>query len=234
VKRELLRRLSRLCCCWTVFLAQASPGSDAGINVLLIGDSTMAPRTGYGDALCASFAPHVTCLNLARGGRSSASYRAEGLWDQALRRAQERPGKTYLLIQFGHNDQPGKPGRSTDLETEFPVNMARYVDEAIGARLTPVLVTPLTRRTFREGKLHNDLIPWAEAVRRVAADKRVPLMDLNTHSAAAVAALGQAEADTLAMAPAPESGAEPDPKFDRTHLGPKGAQLFAGSRRDRS
>jgi pectinesterase len=230
-KKERLRRFADTClcalCCWTVVLAQASPGPDTNVNVLLIGDSTMAPRTGYGDALCAMFAPHVTCLNLARGGRSSASYRAEGLWDQALRRAEERPGQTYLLIQFGHNDQPGKPGRSTDLETEFPVNMARYVDEAIGARLTPVLVTPLTRRTFREGKLHNDLIPWAEAVKRVAADKKIALLDLNTQSATAVSALGQAEADTLAMAPAPEGGAEPDPKFDRTHLGPKGAQLFS-------
>jgi lysophospholipase L1-like esterase len=35
-----------------------------------------------------------------------------------------------VLIQFGHNDQPGKPERSTDLATEFPVFMRQYVAEA--------------------------------------------------------------------------------------------------------
>ena len=52
--------------------------------VLLVGDSTMAPRTGYGEAFCARLAPELACLNLARGGRSTLSYRAEGLWDRLL------------------------------------------------------------------------------------------------------------------------------------------------------
>src|SRR5262245_9985634 len=86
-------------------------------RVVLVGDSTVAPLSGYGDALCARFAPDVTCLNLARGGRSSLSYRAEGLW-QAVQTLIVKPPYTrsYVLIQFGHNDQPGKPGRSTTLE----------------------------------------------------------------------------------------------------------------------
>jgi lysophospholipase L1-like esterase len=33
----------------------------------------------------------------------------------------------HVLIQFGHNDQPGKPGRSTDLATEFPINQTRLL-----------------------------------------------------------------------------------------------------------
>jgi len=36
---------------------------------------------------------------------------------------------TYVLIQFGHNDQPGEPGHSTDLATTFPANIARYAGE---------------------------------------------------------------------------------------------------------
>jgi hypothetical protein len=39
-----------------------------------------------------------------------------------------------------------KPGRSTDLATEFPANLCRYVAEALGAGAHPVLLTPLTRR----------------------------------------------------------------------------------------
>ena len=69
---------------------------------------------------------------------------------------------TYALIQFGHNDQPGKPGRSTDLVTEFPVNIARYVTETRAKAATPVLVTPLARRQFKAGKLDNDSVPRAE------------------------------------------------------------------------
>jgi len=216
------------------------------LRVILVGDSTMAPRTGYGDALCAMLMPGVDCINLARGGRSSASFRAEGLWGKTmdLLAPGDRAMSTWVLIQFGHNDQPGKPGRSTDLAVEFPANIERYVDDVKAAGAVPVLVTPLTRRIFRDGKLHNDLAPWAEATRRVAAAKRVPLIDLNTLSAEAVAAMGSAAADTLAQAPradsreaaaasGPAGSSRPEPatqaaaKFDYTHLGAKGADFFA-------
>jgi len=203
------------------------------VRVLLIGDSTMAKRTGYGDALCQRFSAQVTCVNLARGGRSSGSFRAEGLWDQAMQLM--RDGKpfsnTYVLIQFGHNDQPGKPGRSTDLVTEFPVNMARYVDEVRATGATPVLVTPLTRRVFRNGVLNNDLEPWSEAVRKIAAEKQVSLLDLNSESSAAVSRMGSLEADTFAMMPRPDPSAPAVPpdqdRFDHTHLGTKGAAYFS-------
>jgi pectinesterase len=181
----------------------------------------MATRTGYGDALCGLFRAEVSCINLARGGRSTRSFRADGSWERvtALLREREANRATYVLIQFGHNDQPGKAERTTDLATEFPANLARYADELKEAGATAVLVTPLTRRTFRDGALVNDLEPWAEAVRRTAREKRLPLLDLNADSAAAVASMGSAEADMLAMA------GEKD--FDRTHLGAKGAELFS-------
>jgi lysophospholipase L1-like esterase len=209
-------------------------------RVILVGDSTMAPRSGYGDALCARFKPEVRCLNLARGGRSSGSFRAEGLWDQVLGLLHDgSAGRSYVLIQFGHNDQPGKPGRSTDLVHDFPANLARYVDEARAAGATPILLTPLTRRSFRGPWLHSDLAPWAAATRQVAREKSVPLLDLNALSQDAVQAMGEAEADTLAMAPKPAPGmpvhpattaeraGAANPVFDRTHLGEKGARLFA-------
>ncbi|MFZ2988962.1 rhamnogalacturonan acetylesterase, partial [Ideonella sp.] len=191
--------------------------------VLLVGDSTMAPQTGYGDALCQRLEPAVACLNLARGGRSTLSYRAEGLWDRVLARLRAgAPGvPRQVLIQFGHNDQPGKPGRSTDLATEFPANLSRFVAEVRAAGGQPVLLTPLTRRSFKGGQLVNDLQPWAQAVREVAAAQRVPLIDLNASSSARVQALGTEQADLLAQGPAGT------PEFDRTHLGPRGACLFA-------
>jgi lysophospholipase L1-like esterase len=213
------------------------------IRVILVGDSTMATKSGYGDAFCARFTQDVSCINLARGGRSSGSFRAEGRWDEVQRLLGDGGAfkATYVLVQFGHNDQPGKPGRSTDFVTEFPVNMARYAQEAKALGGVPVLVTPLTRRTFHGRYLHNDLAPWADATRKAAAREHAVLLDLNADSHAAVQAMGQAEADTLAVAPPPAAVAADTPAdpnklepqgpaksgFDRTHVGAKGADLFA-------
>ncbi len=208
--------------------------SVAPVRVVLVGDSTMATRTGYGDALCKLFTAEVECVNLARGGRSSKSFRAEGLWDNVQtilshNRTSRSPRTTFVLIQFGHNDQPGKLGRSTDLVTEFPLNISRYVEEVQTGGGQAVLVTPLTRRSFKDGTLQNDLRPWAESVIKIAQDKFVAVIDLNAKSYAAVAAMGSTEADTLAEEPRPQATL-PDgvkSRFDYTHLGAKGAALFA-------
>lgn len=222
-------------------LAAAQSAAPAPVRVILVGDSTMATKSGYGDALCARFTAAVTCLNLARGGRSSSSFRQEGRWDEVQKLLKEGGGfsATYVLVQFGHNDQPGKAPRSTDLVTEFPANMARYASETKALGGVPVLVTPLTRRSFRGDWLHDDLAPWAAATRGAAAREHATLLDLNADSAALVQRMGQAEADTLAMAPplpVPAAGADPTKvetagaaksAFDRTHLGKKGADVFA-------
>jgi lysophospholipase L1-like esterase len=212
------------------------------IRVILVGDSTMASTSGYGDAFCARVNRANTCINLAKGGRSSGSFRAEGRWDEVegLLRGAAAYRATYVLIQFGHNDQPGKPGRSTDLKTEFPVNMARYVQEVKALGGVPVLVTPLSRRSFTNKVLENNLQPWAEVIRTTAAAQHVALLDLNAESYAAVQAMGEDEADTLAMAPRPDKATEASlasgkvevagaakSAFDRTHLGAKGAAYFS-------
>jgi lysophospholipase L1-like esterase len=185
-------------------------------------------------------------VNLARNGRSSKSYRAEGLWAKALALMAERGPwrRTYVFIQFGHNDQPGKPGRSTDLATEFGPNLEGYVADARAAGATPVLITPLTRREFKDGLLQDSLSPWAAAARRAAAHAHASLLDLASDSVFAVQTMGPVRALDLAQAPPPQAqidaaangttieapkppeGAH-SPYFDYTHLGPKGAALFA-------
>ena len=222
-------------------LDRPAPTPIRASKIVLVGDSTTAVQGGWGPAFCARHVTSfLTCTNLARGGRSTYNYRAEGSW--ALAEAEMRtPGyaRTWVLVQFGHNDQPGKPPRSTDLVSEFPANMARYAQETKALGGVPVLVTPLTRRSFKGQWLRDDLAPWAAAIRKVARQEHAALLDLNADSAAAVQAMGQQEADTLAMAPPPPAVAAPaDPNkvevagaaksaFDRTHLGKKGADLFA-------
>ncbi len=240
------------------------PRTDAPLiqayKIILVGDSTMAPGSGWASAFCASHVKSsIACLNLGRGGRSTRSYRAEGSWAIVLDEAKMRGYKaTYVLIQFAHNDQSEKSERWTDRKTEFPANLKRYVEEVRGAGAIPVLVTPLTRRDFKDGRLQNTLAEWSDEVRKVATAMKVPLVDLNAHSAALVQQLGAVDAAKLAMAeplPAelaaaqsgttlkartaeeaklPEAPAKPNGprgqfglKFDHTHVGAAGAQVFA-------
>ena len=233
--------------------AQTAPAAPEPIRhiqpskIILVGDSTTAVFGGWGPSFCGY---HVTsfmaCVNLARGGRSTSNYRGEGSWDVALSEMRTSGYRDiWVLIQFGHNDQPGKPGRSTDLASEFPANLKRYVEEVRATGAKPVLVTPLTRRSFTNGKLVNDLAPWAAAVRKVATEMKVPLIDLNADSSSAVDAMGSAAADRFAEVPpnvpqaaapiAPQGStevmvkpmAQPKLSFDHTHLGVEGADYFA-------
>jgi lysophospholipase L1-like esterase len=208
-------------------------------KIVLVGDSTTQVNSGWGGAFCATHVSAFTaCVNLARGGRSTYSYRAEGSWQNALNEM-VTPGytATYVLIQFGHNDQPGKPGRSTNLETEFPANLRLYVQEAREAGAIPVLLTPLTRRDFVGGKLHDNLGPWAEKVRQVAAEMKVPLIDLYARSQAAVQGLGPVEALRLAEIPPPPEVLEaakagnsiPTPKQTKTEVNVEQQKTAAGT-----
>jgi len=69
----------------------------------------------------------------------------------------------------------------------------------------PVLVTPLARRSFRNGSLQDDLQPWAEAVRAVAREMNVPLVDLHATSVEALQAMGPVAAIDLAETAPPQS-----------------------------
>ena len=127
----------------------------------------------------------------------------------------ERPD--YVFIQFGHNDQPGKGDRATNPDGDFQDNLRKYIDDsrAIGAQ--PVLVTPVARRTFEQGRAYTTLTPYAEGMRRVAKEKKVPLIDLHARSVQLFDELGdQATADFSASA------------SDRTHFSRKGAIEIAG------
>jgi len=188
---------------------------DRAIRFALAGDSTMTAKSGYGDGLKSQIAQSAAFYNGARGGRSSKSYRAEGHWAELLR---HKP--THVLIQFGHNDQPGKGlDRETDLPT-FRANLARYVDEARAAGATPILVTPLTRRNFTaEGRIRSDLGEWAEATKAVAAEKSVKLIDLHVKSIELLERLGPAVA--IAISPVKTDGT-----IDKTHLNAAGSALI--------
>src|SRR5689334_23355282 len=104
-------RISLLCSAAWISLLAGTPGMLASnlppIRIILVGDSTMALASGYGPGFCAAVVSEVTCLNMAKGGRSTKSYREEGSWAQVVETLARKDSSqaTYVLIQFGHNDQ---------------------------------------------------------------------------------------------------------------------------------
>jgi pectinesterase len=156
-------------------------------------------------------------VNLAASGRSSKSFLDEGRWTEALAKKGQ-----YYLIQFGHNDEPGKgPDRETAPGTTYRANIARFVDEARAIGATPVLVTSLVRRLYSEdGTIRSTPTPYVEAVRALAAEKRVPLVDLHAISRADAEHAGdEVWAD---LSPRDDQG-----QVDRTHLNAKGSDVVA-------
>jgi len=188
------------------------------IKIVLVGASTMTDEAGWGAGFARRLKPEAVCVNCARSGRSSKNYFGEGWWKKAL---DERPD--YVLIQFGNNDQPGKgPDRETDPKTTYPENMGRYVDEARAAGARPVFVTSLVRRQFdSDGKIHSSLTPYVEAVKRVAAEKHVPMIDMHTLSWQLHEKLGP-EASRKFNRTKPGDAEE---HLDKTHLSPEGADI---------
>jgi len=210
------------------------------VRIILVGDSTVAPGNGWGPGFCSDVTAQVTCVNMAKNGRSTNSYRAEGSWKDVIAALQHNGefSATWVFIQFGHNDQPGKP-MPADSATEFPANMRQYVQEVRETGARAVLITSLTRRTFKDGKLNDTLEPWASATKKAAAEEKVPVLDLNADSAAAVQKMGPTEANKFAMTAPPQAvidaalqgntitvPANPPTTFDYTHLGERGSVFF--------
>ncbi len=212
-----LHTFTALCVLLITSAASAADDKVHGtIRIALVGDSTVAASSGWGPAFEKMLGPGATCENFARGGQSSKSFRDQGWWQKAI---ETRPD--YVLIQFGHNDMPGKgPARETDPETTYRDNMLRFVEEARAAGAAPILVTSMARRTFQNGKIRGELAPWVEAVKKVAAEKNVPLVDLSGRSIALLEKMGPAAA--AIFDPATKDG-----RGDHTHLSPAGGEAMA-------
>ena len=194
-----------------------SHADETPTRIALAGDSTVTDQAGWGAAFAKLLGPNAQCLNFARGGQSSKSFRDLGNWKKVL---DSKPA--FVLIQFGHNDMPGKgPERETDPATTFPQNLTRFIEEARAIGAKPILVTSLARRTFDKGKIRGELKPWADAATKVATEQQVPLIDLFTRSVDLHNKLGIAESDTFNP-----PGKDPQTP-DHTHLNAHGAEVIA-------
>jgi lysophospholipase L1-like esterase len=194
--------------------------SGTSVRVDLIGDSTQTDNAGYGRGFCANLAPQVDCLNMAKGGASTKTYRELGLWDRALATKPD-----YMLIQFGHNDMESSEHNDRQVPISvYEQNLRNFVTEARSHGIKPVLVTPLTRRYFQaDGKIHSDLLGHAAVMKRVAADMHVPVIDLQRESIAYLDAIGEAAGNKLGIT---KKDAQGKTIPDKTHLNWQASYVF--------
>lgn len=209
--------------------------ADESVYWLLAGDSTTAPRGGWGDAfLATTVANGSSGTNYGHSGATTASFRAGGDWDKVLTSARSHTAtqRVYITIQvhtphanhpaipiltprtqFGHNDQKNTSGVTL---AAYKANLAHFASDAAAAGATPILVTPLTRRAFSKGSVIENLANETAATIAVARANNIHWIDLNAASTAYVNAIGSKAADGYNLATG-----------DRTHLNPWGAVVFA-------
>jgi len=212
--------------CWSGSLAQ-DQGTHPKVKIILAGDSTVTLNAGWGAGFIACMGNGADVTDMAKGGRSSKSYIAEGSWKEVL---DAKPD--YVLIQFGHNDQKSDPSRGTDPQTTYRQYMNQYLDTAIAAGIKPILVTSISRRQWgKDDKIHSTLQPWADVVKDIAEKRHIPLIDLHAKSIELYEKLGRKEMETMSPTK-PSTQPSDDPaekgvtKLDGTHLNAKGGAYF--------
>jgi lysophospholipase L1-like esterase len=158
-------------------------------TIYLAGDSTVVdqyyePWAAWGQMLPRFFLPGVVIANHAESGETTRSFVTEKRLDKIMSTIKSGD---YLFIQFAHNDM--KPG-AVSLD-DYKRLLADYIAQTRAKGATPVLVTSMNRRTFDDsGHITNSFGGYPDAMREVAAQQKVALIDLNTMSKTLFETLG--------------------------------------------
>jgi len=180
------------------------------VVLCLAGDSTVTYNAGYAAGLRSHLDKKLQVINRSRGGRTTTSFRNDGRWADILKIKPD-----YVMIQFGHND-----GRDLEL---YAKNLTRFIDEARAAGIKPILVTPVSRRYWQEdGTIKDDLLEKVAVMHRLAAEMKVPLMELHERAVDLYLRVGRKVSETWGL-PKPDPQ---DPKviiLDKTHFNAEGS-----------
>ena len=193
-------------------------------TIHLMGDSTMAEKDlpkageerGWGMMFQNFLDPEaVKVVNYAQNGRSTKSFIDLGLWDKVY--SAVKPGD-YVFIEFGHNDaKADDPVRYAPAYGAYQENLRTFIDGVREKGGTPVLLSPIARRWFKEGKLdRNCHTDYPAAMEAVAKEKGVTFIDMTTPTLDWIEGLGDDASKAFFMI---STG-----KNDNTHLVPAGAR----------
>ena len=178
--------------------------------VFITGDSTVKNKDsdkdgmwGWGSQAYTVFDQEkVTCVNVAKAGRSTRSYVREGRWEQVYNTLQ--PGD-FVLLQFGHNDIcpiadakergviPGtadtchvykmeKDGRY-EVVYSFGWYLRKMIDDCREKGATPILVSLTPRNEWPHGKVERRNDSYGKWYREVVEQTGVDFLDVHNISA---------------------------------------------------
>lgn len=183
-------------------LAIAGPGSLASVRaervevptLYLAGDSTVTdqaepPDASWGQFITRHFRDDMAVANHAQSGESLQSFMTSLRFAKLL--SALRPGD-WVMIQFGHNDQKSQwPQTYAEAGTTYRSWLRLYLDEIRRRGATPLLVTPPERRQFdAAGRIRPTLAEYARAMREMAQEQTVALIDLHASSIQLYEAMG--------------------------------------------
>ncbi len=199
------------------------------IAIYIAGDSTAAnetpdvfPETGWGQVIGDFFNENVKINNHAVNGRSSKSFVEEGRLEAILK---EIKAGDYLFIQFGHNDEKEHdPSRYTEPQTTYKYYLRLFIEGARSKGAYPVLLTPVNRRLFENGRIINTHREYCKAMKELALELNVPLIDVCEKSRKLFEELGEEKTKEIFLWVEPgQYPAYPEGKQDNTHFSRQGA-----------
>ena len=199
-------------------------------TVFLAGNSTVVdearePWCGWGQMITRFFTPEVAVANYAESGQAADTFVSSRRLEKLLSKI--RKGD-YLFIEFGHNDQKQR-GEGKGPFTSYKNNLKYLADRAREKGAFPVLISPMHRRFFDEnGKVVNTHGEYPAAVRQLAQEENIPLIDLTAMSAVLYQAWG-VEGSKKAFVHFPEGTFPGQEKAlaDNTHFNPYGGYQIA-------
>jgi len=190
-------------------------------TVFLAGNSTVVdqdnePWCGWGQMLPRFMKPEIAIANYAESGEAGNSFISAKRFAKILTKMEEGD---YLMIEFGHNDQKQK-GENRGPFTSYKESLKYMIDETRKKGGTPILITPMHRRRFDENnKIINTLEEYPEAMRQLAREEGVMLVDLNNMSRILYEAWGPEESKkAFVHYPAGTFPGQTDALEDNTHF----------------
>ncbi|ORT61530.1 fibronectin type III domain-containing protein [Streptomyces sp. CB03238] len=212
--------------------ADRTPGTVPTVH--LAGDSTVqtydpywVPQAGWGQMIGRFFTDKVAFANHAIGGRSSKNFLTQGRLDAVLRTL--RP-QDHLMVQFGHNDASQGVDDRYATPAEYKEYLRTYVHGARQRGATPILVTPVSRRSFdpATGKFHVSFPAYVDAMKQLAAEEKAALVDLSALSRGYLDSIGPEAATSVFLhVPAGVYPNRPNGTVDDTHFQEYGAIQMA-------
>ncbi len=191
-------------------------------TIYLLGDSTVCDQMGepyasWGQMLTAFFKPTVAIANHGESGESVSASIGRKRIDKIV--SLIKPGDTFI-VQFGHNDMKEK-AKDPDAPAKYKAGLIDFANRVKAKGGKVVIVTPMNRHTFTDGKVTNSLQEYPQLAREAAAETGSALIDLNEKSKTLYEAFGEKESLVLFEHSADWS------KMDATHHSPFGAYELA-------